>query len=785
MNKIQIISADEKEPHCHAAVELLYVLTGKVEIYLQDEVFRAGPKDIVLINSEEVHCFSSEEDSLICRVYADYYLLKKNIKKTPVRFRCNSVQEPEKEYSRLRYILEIILNHYAEGPESFVIESLYYSLLEVLKKNFLSEDSASGADTEAGRKIKSILDYIQENYAMPLNLREMADRSFMSVSAFSRFFKRETGIGFAEYLRNFRLENARDELRYTNKSITEVALDSGFSNLSVFNKIFRQSFLQTPNDFRQSECQPEEKEISESPELLEQYLKKTKADREKEQKKQLRISADIREGKLFKNRELSSINAGMFVDLQEGKTQKHIEMIVHDLGIKYIHLSNPFDPELLIRSGHETGAMNFDKTDAVLDQILEWGCIPVIEFPARRKKLIRRVGRNGNLKVQNSRTDSTFLSLAEWKETLRMLMVHLAERYTAREINRWMFEIWYDIEKNEGLGKTDYRELYEESWKIIHDYAPDAKIGGSGVNTTMDIKALREQLLWWKDRADRPDFLTFISYPYQVKQYENTEYELLDIESDLHFIRKDLDSYYDLLRQLDYPQTPVCISEWNTSLSERNIYNDSCAKACHMLTQMTDVCGRTAMMNYGNVSDCAAQYYDSVLPLSGSTGIITRDGLLKPAYYALEFWSLLGNRLLERGENYIITSQNSDSVQILAFNAKKFGTSYHMKAEDQLNPRELPYIFKDNDPVEMDFEIKGISNGKHKVCLSRMKESSGNVLAEWGRLGYSETLLRSEISYLKKICIPRMEARYISVDNMRLHLHIELEASEICMIQIM
>ena len=59
------------------------------------------------------------------------------------------------------------------------------------------------------------------------------------------------------------------------------------------------------------------------------------------------------------------------------------------------------------------------------------------------------------------------------------------------------------------------------------------------------------------------------------------------------------------------------------------------------------------------------------------------------------------------------------------------------------------------------------------------------MLAEWGKLGYTDNLMRSEITYLEKICIPRMEVRYLQTENERLVLSITLKANEIVLIQIL
>jgi xylan 1,4-beta-xylosidase len=243
-----------------------------------------------------------------------------------------------------------------------------------------------------------------------------------------------------------------------------------------------------------------------------------------------------------------------------------------------------------------------------------------------------------------------------------------------------------------------------------------------------------------------------------------------------------MENYYALMRETDYPETPVWVSEWNTSLSERNIYNDSCAKACHMLTQMVDAADRICRMSYWGISDCPSQYFDSAAPLIGATGLITRDALLKPAYYAFEFWKQLGERMLGKGEHYIATSQHGDSVQILTFNAKQFSYGYQLKDEDRLAPGELPFVFRNSHRLELTFALEGMKKGKKKICIYRVGEVSGNVLAEWKKLGYANDLLRSEIAYLQKICIPRMEVLYQEVTGGILELDVMLEANEMALI---
>ena len=107
-----------------------------------------------------------------------------------------------------------------------------------------------------------------------------------------------------------------------------------------------------------------------------------------------------------------------------------------------------------------------------------------------------------------------------------------------------------------------------------------------------------------------------------------------------------------------------------------------------------------------------------------------------------------------------------------------------MREESRTRPEELPYIFQDNQKLSYTFELCPVSNGMKKVCIYRVAESFGNILAEWGKLGYTDNLMRSEISYLEKICTPRMEVHYLQAESRKLLINIELKANEMALIQI-
>ena len=108
-------------------------------------------------------------------------------------------------------------------------------------------------------RLEEILSYIQANYEKPLNLQVLADKFFLSVPYLSKYIKHHLGMGFLEYMDEIRLYHAVDELVHTDFSLTKIAYDNGFPNLSSFNRAFRQKYETTPSLYRKTVLRQQER----------------------------------------------------------------------------------------------------------------------------------------------------------------------------------------------------------------------------------------------------------------------------------------------------------------------------------------------------------------------------------------------------------------------------------------------------------------------------------------------------------------------------------------------
>jgi AraC-like DNA-binding protein len=98
--------------------------------------------------------------------------------------------------------------------------------------------------------INQVLSYIQQNLAGNLREVDVAALSGMSVSAFTRFFKRHTGCTFVQYQNRLRLNEACELLMCTSLGVTDICYRVGFNNVSNFNRQFLAQKGIPPSKFR-------------------------------------------------------------------------------------------------------------------------------------------------------------------------------------------------------------------------------------------------------------------------------------------------------------------------------------------------------------------------------------------------------------------------------------------------------------------------------------------------------------------------------------------------------
>lgn len=101
--------------------------------------------------------------------------------------------------------------------------------------------------------VSEMVAYIAQNYQNNISISELAEHKyFMNSSYLSRLFKNETGKTFSSYLQEFRMEKAKELLESDLLKITDVAMLSGYNDVSRFIQYFKKAYGVTPEEYRHS-----------------------------------------------------------------------------------------------------------------------------------------------------------------------------------------------------------------------------------------------------------------------------------------------------------------------------------------------------------------------------------------------------------------------------------------------------------------------------------------------------------------------------------------------------
>ena len=245
--------------HWHDRIEFLFVLKGKIQVFVGREEYTLQENDLLLINSNEVHGVESSEDNQVLLLQIPLLFIKKWYENIEMEsFHCQSLNEKEQErFNVIRLLLVHLMLTLRKKELGYEIKiqslllDLVYNLISKFKvKNHKQINRKSSKDIE---RLTRITNYIQKNYMHPITLNELAENEQLTVPYLSRYFQQHMGQPFVKYLNGIRLEQAVQYLLKTNWPVIQIAIESGFSSLNTFHKLFKDTFHTTPYQFRKNQ----------------------------------------------------------------------------------------------------------------------------------------------------------------------------------------------------------------------------------------------------------------------------------------------------------------------------------------------------------------------------------------------------------------------------------------------------------------------------------------------------------------------------------------------------
>lgn len=243
-----IKGVNEISAHWHLNLELLFVKQGTLKVTLEDQTYFADEGSIVVINSNTVHALESESET--CHYFC--LILDYNYCDSLGFDTLNNQYYPLSYDDEMKNIFQLIINEGISAKQYYkkAIRALCHTMLILLHRNNLyhSQNAThSFINPDNVVIVKNIIDYIQENYAESFTLDDLARYSAISKFHMCRIFKEVTFVTINQFITQLRLEQAQMLLLDEHRSITEIALETGFKSLSYFTKIYKRYYGYPPS----------------------------------------------------------------------------------------------------------------------------------------------------------------------------------------------------------------------------------------------------------------------------------------------------------------------------------------------------------------------------------------------------------------------------------------------------------------------------------------------------------------------------------------------------------
>ena len=252
--------------HFHPEYEIVLVTESTGQRFVGEHIKEYQTGDLCLIGPNVPHLYRSQEE---------YYLPNSELraKSIVIHFNDNFLGKDFFNVPEMKHVQALfeksnrVLDITGESNQ-FISKKLYemfsenptkrlLSLLEILDNlarseeyAFLTSGNSFGTNIKDSDRVNKVFEYVMKNFKEEIRLGEVADLVSMSETSFSRYFKSRTNKNFSDFLAQIRIAHACRLLVEDKMGVTEICYESGFNNLSNFNRKFKDLMNISPSIYQ-------------------------------------------------------------------------------------------------------------------------------------------------------------------------------------------------------------------------------------------------------------------------------------------------------------------------------------------------------------------------------------------------------------------------------------------------------------------------------------------------------------------------------------------------------
>ncbi len=341
--------------------------------------------------------------------------------------------------------------------------------------------------------------------------------------------------------------------------------------------------------------------------------------------------------------------------------QVQLKTAVNELGFRYIRFHAIFHDVLgTVRVENDKTIYNWTKIDQLYDDLLTRRIKPFVELGFTPNAM-----KTSDNKIFYWQGNTSHPVPLAWKQLVDAFIHHIEERYGQDEVRTWFFEVWNEPNLSgfwEGADQNTYFELYDLTANTIKAVDPKLRIGGP---STADAAWVPEFLDHVAKSGAAVDFVSTHAYGVDGGFLDENGHEDTKLSLSSDAIVGDVRRVREQIRASKFPDLPLYFTEWSTSYTPRDLVHDSYISAPYIVSKLKATQGLAQGMSYWTYTDLFEEPGPPPTPFHGGFGLLNREGIRKPAYFAYKYLHELQGDEISAKDSQVFAAEKDDNVSAL------------------------------------------------------------------------------------------------------------------------
>jgi xylan 1,4-beta-xylosidase len=463
--------------------------------------------------------------------------------------------------------------------------------------------------------------------------------------------------------------------------------------------------------------------------------------------------------------------------LERPENLAQLQLAVDELGFRYLRFHAIFH-DVLGTVHVVNGRTTYDWTgiDRLYDNLLARNIKPFVELGFTPQALAT----SGN-SVFYWKGNTSHPRPDAWRDLVDAFAHHIEARYGAPEVRSWFFEVWNEPNLAgfwEGADQQAYFQLYDLTSRTLKAVDPALRVGGPA---TAGAAWIPEFLAHVKQSGAPIDFVT--AHTYGVDGGFLDEHGKADtkLSPSPDAIVGDIRRTREQIQQSAFPGLPLYFTEWSTSYTPRDPVHDAYISAPYILSKVRACQGLLQGMSYWTYTDLFEESGPPPSSFHGGFGLLTRDGIRKPAFFAYKYLNALQGQSIPVSDDTetLASVRNGDVTALLWDFQQPVQTVSDRPYYSALHPSHPAA------PVAL--QVLHLTPGAHfLVQLHRTGFHTNDAYSAFLEMGAPKDLSPTQIAELNKLTAdtPQDIGEHTADENGSLTLHVRMNSNDIVLVSL-